>query len=86
MRQATSPEISSMIIAGHADVSLNTADFSCISARRGGLSTAIEAGVPVAILWMRSRHSQDIAASRYVDLNSPALLYKTYETFDLRAP
>ncbi len=64
MRQATSPEISAMIIAGHADVGLNTADFSSISARRGGVSTAIEAGVSDAFLWMRSRHSQDIALCR----------------------
>ena len=82
-RQATSAEISAMIIAGLADVGLNTAGFSGISARRGGLSTAIEAGVPEAILWMQSGHAQDAAAHRYVELNSPALLYSTYEAFNL---
>ena len=82
-RHATSPEISAMIVAGLADVGFNTAGFSGISARRGGLSTAIEAGVPEAILWMQSGHSQDLAARRYVELNSPALLYKTYESFGL---
>jgi hypothetical protein len=82
-RQATSSEISAMIIAGLADVGFNTAGFSGISARRGGLSTAIEAGVPEAILWMQSGHAQDVAARRYVELNSPALLYKTYEAFGL---
>ena len=56
---------------------------SPISARRWGLSTAIEAGVPEAILWMQSGHAQDLAARRYVELNSPALLYRTYEAFDL---
>ncbi len=61
----------------------NTSGFSGISARRGGLSTAIEAGVPEAILWMQSGHAQDLAARRYVELNSPALLYRTYESFDL---
>ena len=69
-----------MIIAGLADVGFNTAGFSGISARRGGLSTAIKAGV---ILWMQSGHAQDVAARRYVKLNSPALLYKTYESFGL---
>jgi hypothetical protein len=82
-RQATSPEISAMIISGLAHVGFNTAGFSGISARKGGLSTAIEAGVPEAILWMQSGHAADVAARRYVSLNSPALLYKTYEAFGL---
>ena len=38
---------------------------------------------PEAILWMQSGHAQDAAARRYVELNSPALLYSTYEAFDL---
>ena len=82
-RPATSPEISAMIISALAHVGFNTTGFSGISARKGGLSTAIEAGVPEAILWMQSGHSQDVAARRYVALNSPALLYRTYESFDL---
>ena len=82
-RQATSPEISAMIISGLAHVGFNTTGFSGISARKGGLSTAIEAGVPEAILWMQSGHAADVAARRYVSLNSPALLYRTYEAFDL---
>jgi hypothetical protein len=72
-----------MIIAGLADVCFNTAGFSGISARRGGLSTAIEAGVSEAILWMQSGHAQDVAARREDELNSPALLYTTYEAFGL---
>jgi hypothetical protein len=82
-RQATSPEISAMIISGLVHVGFNTAGFSGISARKGGLSTAIEAGVPEAILWMQSEHAADVAARHYVSLNSPALLYKTYEAFGL---
>ncbi len=82
-RQATSPEISAMIISGLAHVGFNTTYFSGISARRGGLSTAIEAGVPKSILWMQLGHVQDVAARHYVSLHSPALLYKTYEAFGL---
>jgi hypothetical protein len=82
-RPATSPEISAMIIRAMSHVGFDTSGFSGISARRGGLSTAIEAGVPEAILWMQSGHAQDLAARRYVELNSPALLYRTYEAFDL---
>jgi hypothetical protein len=72
-----------MIIRAMSHVGFDTTGFSGISARRGGLSTAIEAGVSEAILWMQSGHAQDLAARRYVELNSPALLYKTYEAFGL---
>ena len=82
-RPATSPEMSAMIIRGLGHVGYDTTQFSGISARKGGLSTAIEGGVPEPILWMQSGHAQDVAARRYVQLNSPALLYKTYESFNL---
>ena len=39
---------------------------SGISAHRGGLSTAIEKGVPEHVLWVQSGHAQDIVARRYV--------------------
>jgi hypothetical protein len=57
--------------------------FCSISARWGGFSTAIEAGIPEAILWMQSGHAQDGAARRYVQLRSPKLLYRTWEAFRL---
>jgi hypothetical protein len=64
-------------------VGFDTTYYSGISARKGGLFTAIEASVPEHILWMQSGHAQDVAARRYVQLNSPALLYRTYESFGL---
>ena len=82
-RCATSEEMSAMIVRGLGHVGLDTSLFSGISARKGGLSTAIEAGVPEAILWMQSGHAQDLAARRYVALQSPALLYRTWEAFGL---
>jgi len=48
-----------------------------------GLSTAIENGVPEEIVWMQSGHANNPAARRYVELGSPALLYKTWEAFNL---
>ena len=72
-----------MVIRGLGHVGYNTALFSGISARRGGLSTAIEAGVPETILWMQSGHAQDKAARRYVQLGSPKLLYRTWDSFQL---
>jgi hypothetical protein len=67
-----------MIVDGLCQVGFDTSLFSGISARRGGLSTAIEAGVPEHILWMQSGHAQDVAERRYVQLGSPALLYDTW--------
>ena len=70
-----------MIVRGLRHVGYDTALFSGISARKGGLSTAIEAGVPEHILWMQSGHAQDVAARRYLQLGSPTLLYRTLEAF-----
>ena len=78
------PDIfSSMILGGLALLGLDTSAFSGVCARRGGLSTAIEAGVPEAILWMQSGHAQDKAARRYVKLTSTDKLYDTFRAFDL---
>ena len=82
-RPPTSGDLSGMIVAGLHRAGYDTALFSGISARRGGLSTAIEAGVPEHILWMQSGHAQDVAARRYVQLGSPALLYNTWAAFRL---
>ena len=68
-----------MITRGMGHIGFDTT----FSARKGGLSKAIEGGVPEHILWMQSGHAQDVAARRYVQLNSPALLYSTYESFGL---
>jgi hypothetical protein len=82
-RQPSSEDMSAMIVSGLGHVGFDTSLFSGISARRGGLSTAIEAGVPECVLWMQSGHAQDVAARRYVRLQSPALLYRTWESFGL---
>lgn len=82
-RPPSSGAVSRMIVEGLRRVGYDTAFFSGISARRGGLSTAIEAGVPEHILWMQSGHAQDVAARRYVQLGSPALLYDTWAAFNL---
>ena len=82
-RLPTSSEVSAMIVRGLEHVGYDTSLFSGISARRGGLSTAIEKGVPEHILWMQSGHAQDAAARRYVRLGSPALLYDTWAAFGL---
>ena len=72
-----------MIVRVLSHVGMDTSVFSGVCARRGGLSTAIEAGVPEHILWMQSGHAQNLAARRYVQLQSPALLYETWAAFKL---
>ena len=76
-RQPTSEEVSAMIVRGLDHLGSDTSLFSGISARRGGLSTAIEKGVPEHVPWMQSGHAQDPAARRYVKLGSPVHFFKT---------
>lgn len=58
-----------------------TVSFSAVSARKGGISNAIENGVPEVVLFMQSGHAQSLAARRYVDLHSSLLLYDTWGAF-----
>ena len=57
--------------------------FSGVSARKGGLSTAIDAGVPEAILFLQSGHGQAKAARNYIHMQEPRRLLETYEAFGL---
>ena len=79
-----SPSVfSSWIVEALGYVGVDTSAFTGVCARRGGLSTAIEAGVPEVVLWMQSGHAQSRAARRYITLQSPELLYMTWEAFAL---
>ena len=66
---------------------VNAEGFSGVCARRGGITTAVEAGVPEHVLWMQSGHAQpeDRAARQYVVLNTTnqELLFRTLEAFGL---
>ena len=75
--------MSQNIVRALGYISVSPIGFSGISARKGGLSTAIEAGVPEAVLFMQSGHGQSKAARAYVDLGSPALLFDTWAAFEL---
>ncbi len=83
--QATSPEISAMIISGLAHVGFNTAGFSGISARKGGLSSESPLRSKRASRKPSSgcRAGTRRTCASYVSLNSPTFLYRTYEAFDL---
>jgi hypothetical protein len=57
--------------------------FSGISARKGGISTAIEAKVDEAILYLQSGHGQALPARAYMHLTSPDRFLETFEAFGL---
>ena len=61
----------------------NPRNFSGISTRKGGLTTAISAGVPEEIVFLQSGHGQQGAARAYMHLQDPALLFATFEAFGL---
>ena len=75
--------MSESIVRALGYIHVDPAGFSGISARKGGLSTAIEAGVPEAVLFMQSGHGQSKAARAYMALDSPLLLFRTWEAFQL---
>jgi hypothetical protein len=61
----------------------NVRHFSGISARKGGLSTAITAGVTEEILFLQSGHGQARAARNYIHLQDPTRLIDTFRAFGL---
>ena len=68
-----------MMVSCGADVR----HFSGISARKGGLSTAITAGVTEEILFLQSGYEQARAARNYIHLQDPARLFDTFRAFGL---
>ena len=63
-RAPSSNAVADMTVRGLQHIGLDTTFFSAVCVRSGGLSTAIEAGVPEVILWMQSGHAQEVAARR----------------------
>ena len=57
--------------------------FSGISARKGGPTTAITAGVTEDILFLQSGHGQTRAARNYMHLQEPNRLFDTFRAFQL---
>ena len=57
--------------------------FSGISARKGGISAAIEARVDEAVLYLQSGHGQALPARAYMHLMSPDRFLETFEAFGL---
>ena len=61
----------------------NPKNYSGISAHKGGLTTAISAGVPEEIVFLQSGHGQTRAARTYMHLQDPDRLLDTFRAFGL---
>ena len=74
---------SGMILSGLELAGADKSEFSGVSARRGCITTATEAGVPEEVLWLQSGHAGGSSSRRYVNLSDPALLFQTWAAFRL---
>jgi len=74
---------SDMILKALRLAGADTRDFSGVCARRGCISTAIEAGVPEAVVYLQSGHAHSTSARCYLKLTKPDLLYATWAAFGL---
>ena len=81
MRHQTPQQISDNVKAMVKQAGANPAFFSGISTRKGGISTAIEAGVAEEILFLQSGHGLTKAARRYMDFSDPTRLFDTFNSF-----
>ena len=61
----------------------DTRRFSWVSARKGGLSAAIEVGVEEVILYLQSGRGPKRAAWNYMHLRDPGRLLQTFKPFGL---
>ena len=61
----------------------DAASLSGISARKGGISVAMDAGVCEAILYHQSGHVMGLPARAYMHLQTPARLLETFAAFEL---
>ena len=83
MRALSTQMVSDSLRRTRALCGANVRHFSGISARKGGLSTAITAGVTEEILFLQSGHGQARAARNYIHLQDPARLFDTFRAFGL---
>ena len=76
-------QVSDMIRLAVEQTGGGSGRFSGISARKGGISTAIAAKVDETILYLQSGHGQPLPARAYMHLHAPARFLETFEAFGL---
>jgi len=82
-RPMSAQQVGQAIRSSVAHAGCDPERFSGISARKGGLSTAISAGVDEVVLYLQSGHGPERAARRYMQLLGPHRLMETFLAFDL---
>ena len=83
-KTAPSPSaFSGMILKGLKLAGADTRGYSGVCACRGCITTAMEAGVPEAVLWLQSGHGSDRSSRTYINLHDPALPFQTWAAFRL---
>ena len=83
MAAPSASAFSDMILKGLAAAGADPRDYCGNSARRGGITTAVEAGVPEVVLWLQSGHAADRSARTNIHLGNPDLLFQTWAAFRL---
>ena len=64
-------------------IGVDTAHYSGLSMRRGGISAALVASVPEPILFLQSGHGSHCEARNYMVPQDPHILFETYLAFGL---
>ena len=70
-------QVSAAVKTSIALLGVDARHYSGISMRRGGITAAVQAGVPEPILYLQSGHGTAVAGRRYVDPVDPRILYTT---------
>jgi hypothetical protein len=64
-------------------IGLDPKRFTGVSARKGGISTALDGGVNEAVIYLQSGHGSHSAGRDYMAVSNVALLYATWSSFRL---
>jgi hypothetical protein len=82
-RPCTRQQASDWNLSAFKQAGGDSSRFWGISARKGGISTAIEARVDETILYLQSGHGAELPARAYMQIASPARFLETFEAFGL---
>ena len=66
-----------------AAIGLDAKRFTGVSARKGGISTALDGGVDEAVIYLQSGHGSHTAGRDYMPVSKLPLLYATWGSFQL---
>ena len=77
LRPMSRQQVSSAVKTAVGLLGLDSRYYSGKSMRRGGITAAVQAGVPEPILYLQSGHGTAKSGRRYVDPVDPRILYAT---------